>query len=160
MKRISIALGYEAGRRAKQKQVRKQDVIDTEFTKGFQLALDGQELSNSPDDLREAFLVFQKEITSRKKALAAQNDKIQKKFLLDNAKNQGVKKLKSGLQYLELTPRTEKTTTQTVLAHYRGTLLDETEFDASNGENPTELKLDELIPGFRQALQMMPVGTR
>lgn len=72
----------------------------------------------------------------------------------------GVQKLKSGLQYLELAPRTEKTTAQTVLAHYRGTLLDETKFDASNEEKPSELKLDEVIVGFREALQMMPAGAR
>lgn len=58
MKRVSVALGYEAGRRAKQKQMRKKDVIDAEFEKGFQLALEGQELPYSPDQLQEAFLVF------------------------------------------------------------------------------------------------------
>lgn len=58
MKRISIALGYEAGRRAKQKQVSKDYIIDTEFSQGFLLALEGKELPYSPDELREEFLVF------------------------------------------------------------------------------------------------------
>ncbi|MDA8975328.1 hypothetical protein N9F50_01950 [Akkermansiaceae bacterium] len=70
MKRISIALGYEAGRRAKQKQVSKDYIIDTEFSQGFLLALEGKELPYSPDELREEFLVFFKEITKRDKALA------------------------------------------------------------------------------------------
>lgn len=59
MKQISIALGYEAGRRAKQKQVSKDDVINTAFSQGFLLALEGKELPY-PDELREAFLVFKK----------------------------------------------------------------------------------------------------
>ena len=158
--RVSLALGYQAGLRARQKQIRQADVTSADFLKGYQLALEGKELEFTPEELREAFAFLQKEITERESALAKRNLESQKAFFAENGKIDGVVTLKSGLQYQELASGGEQIEAEEVRVHYRGTLADGTEFDASDGERPAQLKLDNVIPGFREALKLIPVGAR
>ena len=83
-------------------------------------------------------------------------------FLAENRSKPGVVTTGSGLQYLVLVagsgPKPQKTDTVTV--HYRGTLIDGTEFDSSHrrGE-PAAFPLDAVIPGWVEALQLMPAGS-
>ena len=84
-------------------------------------------------------------------------------FLAQNAERDGVVTLPSGLQYEVLaqgdgaTPRRRST----VVAHYSGTLVDGTPFDSSlsRGE-PLRFRLDQVIPGWREALRRMRVGDK
>ena len=46
-----------------------------------------------------------------------------------------------------------------VRVHYRGTLVDGTEFDSSYGGEPAVFNAGGLIPGFSEGLQLMPVGS-
>lgn len=83
-------------------------------------------------------------------------------FLAENTTKPGVVTTGSGLQYLVLVagtgPRPLKTDTVTV--HYRGTLVDGTEFDSSRSRGePASFPLDAVIPGWTEALQLMPVGS-
>jgi FKBP-type peptidyl-prolyl cis-trans isomerase FklB len=83
-------------------------------------------------------------------------------FLDENAGKPGVVTTSSGLQYLVLTagtgPKPQKTDRVTV--HYRGTLVDGTEFDSSHSRGePASFPLDAVIPGWTEALQLMPVGS-
>lgn len=86
-----------------------------------------------------------------------------KKFLAENAKRDGVKVTESGLQYEVLTegkgdkPKAE----DMVTVHYVGTLIDGTEFDSSikRGE-PTSFPLNQVIPGWTEGVQLMPVGAK
>lgn len=83
-------------------------------------------------------------------------------FLSDNKEHPGVVTTDSGLQYLVLVagtgPKPRKNDAVTV--HYRGTLIDGTEFDSSHtrGE-PATFPLAQVIPGWTEALQLMPVGS-
>ena len=52
------------------------------------------------------------------------------------------------------------TDADTVACRYRGTLIDGAEFDKSPAEEPATFKVVEVIPGFREALKLMPVGSR
>jgi FKBP-type peptidyl-prolyl cis-trans isomerase len=172
--RVSLALGHQAGKRASLKRIEKDDVASEPFTKGFEMALRGEPLPFSGEELREAFSLLQKEITRRESLLAQANEKAQIEFLANNAKNEGVTTLESGLQYLvletpgkeeELNPKHDKNAPSPlppILAevHYVGTLINEKEFDASVGDKPVSLNLDEVIPGFREAALKMPVGAR
>lgn len=83
-------------------------------------------------------------------------------FLQENAKKEGVKTTASGLQYEVLTEGTGKKPgpTDTVRVHYRGTLLDGTEFDSSykRGE-PISFRLNQVIPGWTEGLQLMSEGS-
>lgn len=84
-------------------------------------------------------------------------------FLAANKKRAGVIELPSGLQYEVLKAGNGEipTAADTVKAHYRGTLIDGTEFDNSysRGE-PLQIPVGGVIQGWVQALQMMPVGSK
>lgn len=84
-------------------------------------------------------------------------------FLQENAKKEGVKTTASGLQYEVLTPGTGKSpkATDTVLVHYKGTLINGTEFDSSykRGE-PIEFPLNQVIKGWTEGVQLMKEGAK
>jgi len=84
-------------------------------------------------------------------------------FLAENAKKEGVKTTASGLQYKVLKEGTGKSpqATDTVSVHYRGTLLDGTEFDSSiKRGQPAEFPLNRVIPGWTEGVQLMKVGAK
>ena len=86
-----------------------------------------------------------------------------KAFLAENAKKDGVKTTESGLQYkIEKQGEGEiPADTSVVSVHYRGTLIDGTEFDSSYKRNkPTEFPVNRVIAGWTEALKMMPVGSK
>lgn len=86
-----------------------------------------------------------------------------KAFLEENAKKEGVKTTESGLQY-----KIEKqgegaipADTSVVSVHYKGTLIDGTEFDSSYKRNePAQFPVNRVIAGWTEALKMMPVGSK
>lgn len=84
------------------------------------------------------------------------------KFLTKNAKKDGVKVLKSGLQYKVITEGTGEmpTASDKVQVHYEGTLIDGTKFDSSydRGE-PAEFGVTQVIKGWTEALQLMKEGS-
>ena len=85
------------------------------------------------------------------------------KFLAANAQRDGIKKTQSGLQYEVITPAKgdKPKATDVVKVHYRGTLIDGTEFDSSiaRGE-PATFPLDQVIPGWTEGVQLMNVGSK
>jgi FKBP-type peptidyl-prolyl cis-trans isomerase FklB len=95
--------------------------------------------------------------------LSEKNKADGEKFLAENAKKEGVKTLPSGLQYREITPGKGKSPkdTDTVSTHYKGTLIDGTEFDSSykRGE-PVTFPVSGVIAGWTEALQLMKEGAK
>ena len=93
---------------------------------------------------------------------AVKNQQEAQDFLAKNAQAPGVQTTPSGLQYKVLKPGTGATPalTDTVRCHYRGTLIDGTEFDSSYGSDPAEFPVDGVIPGWTEALQKMKVGDK
>lgn len=84
-----------------------------------------------------------------------------KAFLEENKTKPGVNVTASGLQYEEIKAGKGKSpkATDVVLVHYKGTLLDGTEFDSSYKRNkPIEFPLNRVIPGWTEGVQLMKEG--
>lgn len=85
-----------------------------------------------------------------------------RQFLERNGKRQGVTTTASGLQYEVIKQGTGRTpkATDVVSVHYRGTLIDGTEFDANNrDQGPVTFPLNQVITGWTEGVQLMPVGS-
>lgn len=100
------------------------------------------------------------------KALEAtygENKAAGEKFLEENKAKEGVKTTASGLQYKVIKEGKGEipTETSTVKVHYKGTLIDGTEFDSSYKRNaPSSFRANQVIKGWTEALTMMPVGSK
>jgi FKBP-type peptidyl-prolyl cis-trans isomerase FklB len=83
-------------------------------------------------------------------------------FLEKNKQKPGVQVTPSGLQYtvIKQGDGPSPTLKDKVKCHYRGTLMDGTEFDSSLGGEPVEFPVDQVIPGWTEALQKMRVGDK
>ncbi len=83
-------------------------------------------------------------------------------YLADNGGKEGVQTTESGLQYKILTEGSGPipVATDMVKVNYRGTLIDGQEFDASSPENPAQFRVNGVIKGWTEALEMMPVGSK
>jgi FKBP-type peptidyl-prolyl cis-trans isomerase len=91
------------------------------------------------------------------------NKKAGDAFLAANKTKDGVVTLPSGLQYKILTQGTgpKPSATDTVVCNYKGTLLDNSEFDSSYSRNqPLTIPVSGVIKGWTEALQLMPVGSK
>ena len=127
--------------------------------------------ANFPAAEAQAFIQGQIK-TIQEKAVEKQyadNKAAGEKFLAENATKEGVKTTESGLQYKVIKegkgeiPAKEST----VKVHYKGTLIDGTEFDSSysrkdkdGNAQPTIFRADQVIAGWTEALTMMPVGSK
>jgi FKBP-type peptidyl-prolyl cis-trans isomerase len=137
------------------------------FTLGLRDAFSGAEQRLSQEEIQAEMVAFQEKLQAEQEAersaQASSNAEAAEAFLAENAQREGVVTTDSGLQYeiLEagdgVTPGPE----DTVEVHYRGTLLDGTEFDSSykRGE-PVTFGVGQVIAGWTEALQMMPAGSK
>ncbi len=127
----------------------------------------GAKLLMTEEELQKTMSAFQADLM-KKQAQAAKeagekNLKEAQAFFEANRKKEGVIALPSGLQYriLKAGEGKEPTINDTVVCHYRGTLLDGTEFDSSYKRNqPATFALNAVIKGWTEALQLMPVGSK
>src|SRR5262249_37166366 len=118
-------------------------------------------------ECQDVLTAYQKEFSAksgeRAKVAGEKNKKEGEAFLAENAKKPGVQTLPSGLQYKVIQEGTgpKPKLTDKVKAHYRGTLIDGTEFDSSysRGE-PTTFPVTGVIRGWTEALQLMGVGSK
>ena len=134
--------------------------------RGFEDALAGNAKLDD-EKIREVLTALDQSIRTKQQEKAkveAEKSKAEgEKFLAENAKKEGVTVTESGLQYEVITQgEGEKpVATDVVKVHYKGTLLDGTEFDSSYSRNePTTFPLNRVIPGWTEGLQLMPVGSK
>lgn len=127
---------------------------------GAETLLTEAEMNAALEALRADYRMKQQEAF---KQLAEKNKKDGEAFLAENKTREGVVTLESGLQYKVLKAGDGKkpTAADTVVCHYRGTLIDGTEFDSSIARNrPATLALKQVIKGWVEALELMPVGSK
>lgn len=162
--KISYSIGLNIGNNFKNQSI---DVDVDVLVKGVKDAISGNKTLMSEKEVQETLTAFQNDMRTkqaeRAKAMAEKNKKEGETFLTENKKKEGIKTTASGLQYKIIKEGSGKKpkSTDTVTAHYRGTTIDGTEFDSSykRGE-PTSFPVNEVIPGWTEALELMPVGSK
>ena len=130
------------------------------LVKGFKDAFAGSSFSIPEEKFQKAIGDLFNTVTQQKYAPMIAEGKT---FLEKNKTQTGVQTTPSGLQYLVLTKGTgvKPTATDTVQVHYRGTLLNGTEFDSSYKRNePLSLPLNGVIAGWTEGVQLMTTGSK
>jgi FKBP-type peptidyl-prolyl cis-trans isomerase FklB len=162
--KMSYAIGMEMGKGVKAQGI---DVDPTILMAGLKDAMSGAKPQMSEDELRQVITALQQEMRQKQmqvqEAAAAENKTKGDAFLAANAKKDGVVALPDGLQYKILTAGSgaKPVETDTVLCNYKGTFVDGTEFDSSErAGKPVPFEVKNVIPGFKEVLQLMPVGSK
>jgi FKBP-type peptidyl-prolyl cis-trans isomerase len=157
--KASYAIGANIGKSMKAQG------LDADFdmiAKGMKDAADGKAALNE-DEMKEAMMSLQAEMQA-KAAQAGEKAKGEGvAYLAANKSKEGVKATSSGLQYkvMKEGKGAKPKASDTVKVHYRGTLIDGTEFDSSykRGE-PIEFPLDGVIKGWTEGVQLMTPGSK
>ncbi len=161
--KLSYSIGASIGKNLKKEAT---DVDLNMMIKGIKNGLAGERLAIPEKEVRMILGTYQSEL--RKKTMVSkqqailENKKKGDAFLAENKSKKDVKVLESGVQYKVLKEGNGKKPTEadTVVVHYRGTLIDGSEFDSTEPSHPATLKVTSLIPGWKQALTQMPVGSK
>lgn len=162
--RLSYGIALTLGQRMKADAVPMD--VDA-FTAGLRDALTGAEPRLTQEEIGAEMQAYQEKAAAEQQAtqaaLAETNLAAATAFLAENAAREGVIVTDSGLQYevVEAGEGAKPGPEDTVEVHYRGTLVDGTEFDSSyaRGETVT-FGVSQVIPGWTEALQLMPVGSK
>lgn len=161
VEKFSYGVGLQIGQQLKRQNLSGVDV--RAIALAIEDVLEGRDLRVSLEDMRVAATAYQNELNAERLAAGEKNKATGEKFLAENKSRDGVVALDSGLQYrvVEAGAGESPTETDTVVVHYRGRLLDGTEFDSSYGRGePTEFGVGQVIRGWQQALQLMNVGAK
>jgi FKBP-type peptidyl-prolyl cis-trans isomerase FklB len=162
--RDSYAIGVELAKSIKQREL---DIDMDILIKGLNDESAGKPLLMEEGELRKTLTKVHSE-ARRKQVLSRrmtgeENKKEGDEFLAENKKKEGVVTLPSGLQYkiLKAGEGKQPKETDTVEVHYRGALLNGTEFENSYRTGlPATFEVRGVIPGWREALKLMPVGSK
>lgn len=134
------------------------------FLAGFISGVTGKGLLMHPMEAQQVAMTLMEELKNERFEQQFGANKAQGVAFLDSiAQTEGVVKTESGLCYKVITAGKGAipTNTDKVKVHYRGTLIDGTEFDSSYSRNePTTFRANQVIAGWTEALTMMPVGSK
>jgi FKBP-type peptidyl-prolyl cis-trans isomerase len=140
--------------------------LDT-LIEAIRATYNNQPLAMTPEEaaaVRETFIAARRvEAEQQRQSMASINAAEGDKFLLENRVKEGVQLTDSGLQYqvIVMGDGAKPAATDTVTVHYRGTLINGEEFDSSYSRNePTTFQLNQVIPGWTEGVQLMPVGSK
>jgi FKBP-type peptidyl-prolyl cis-trans isomerase len=135
--------------------------------RGMKDGLAGGKTLMTDDEAKAVMTAFQNDMRQKQQAkmqaLAESNKKEGEAFLAENKTKEGVVALPDGLQYkiLQQGDGPKPTPTDLVICNYKGTLLDNTEFDSSYKRGqPATFPVNGVIRGWSEALQLMPVGSK
>lgn len=161
MDKLSYALGISFGQQIAQANLQISDF--QAFTKGLEVSIKDTapeiDFAECQQVLNDYFSNIQEEETRKMNAVKKEGED----FLSENGKRPEVKTTASGLQYEVIKEGTGKrpTVNDVVKVHYHGTLIDGTVFDSSvKRGTPAEFGVSQVIKGWVEALQLMPVGSK
>jgi len=155
----SYALGANVGESFKSSGI---EVIFEIFKEGFFDATKGAN-KFSQDEMQACFMDIQMKMQAKQNQEVGVEKEKGQQFLAENKKRGGVKETASGLQYEVIVQGTgpKPAATDQVKVHYTGKTIDGQIFDSSvqRGE-PITFGLNQVIPGWTEGLQLMPVGSK
>jgi FKBP-type peptidyl-prolyl cis-trans isomerase len=162
--KINYSIGYQIGGNLQRQGID----LDTDLlVKGIRDAVGKKEPLMPPEEMRATLEELKKQATlaARKEwsEKARKNLEQGEAFLAGNGKKEGVVTLPSGLQYQVIAEGTGTSpgAADNVTVHYRGTLINGTEFDSSyKRKKPATFRVDRVIPGWAQALPKMKEGAK
>jgi FKBP-type peptidyl-prolyl cis-trans isomerase FklB len=166
--KLSYAMGVQLGDDLRKKPI---EVDADALSQGLKDALTSGELLISAEESRVLLAKLKndarkqqlEETSSKQQALAVKNQREGEAFLTENKSKEGVVTLASGLQYKVLKEGAGQKPglMDRVLCNYRGTFVDGTEFaDTVKRGRPAAFMVATAIPAWREALQLMPVGSK
>ncbi len=161
--KLSYAMGLDLGEYFKNME----EELDLDIlSRGMNDSYKGNPPLLSPEEtaaVQQAFAEQQKQKQIKQTlAMIEKNKKAEEAFLAANKEKEGVMSTPSGLQYkvVKEAQGAKPGAEDRVKVHYRGTLLDGKEFDSSYSRNePAVFKVNQVIAGWQEALQLMPVGS-
>lgn len=158
--KFSYTVGFQLGQNLKRQNL---DVDPKIVAQGIEGALSGTASKLTTDEMHASIQAYQKKEQEKTEALAKKNLEAGQAFLEANKKKAGVVMLPSGLQYKVITEGKGKQpkATDTVVAQYRGTLINGTEFDSSYKRNqPATFPVNGVIKGWQEILPLMKEGSK
>ncbi len=162
--RISYTIGVNIGQDFK---TQKMDVDTDVLLMGLKDSLAGKELRLTEEEMVAEIQTFQQEMQAKMAAemesMVAKNQTEGETFLAENAKQEGVVVTESGLQYkvIEAGEGDSPGAADVATVHYRGTLIDGTQFDSSYDRGqPATFPVGGVIAGWTEALQLMKPGAK
>ncbi len=161
--RLSYSIGASIGKNLKNESA---EIDLNVMIEGIKASLAGDKGLLSEKEIREVMNDYQTQMRKRaaaKKQLAqGDNKKKGDAYLAQYKAQKGVLELPNGVLYKIIKEGTGKKPMESdmVEVNYRGTLINGTEFDATEPGRPANLKIPSLIAGWKQALTMMPTGSK
>lgn len=162
--RISYSVGYQVGGDFKSQGL---ELNPDAFLKGIEDAISEHQSLLTAKEMRTTLVDLKKKIVAdqaeQSELIAQRNFEEGKTFLEKNRKEVGVVTLPSGLQYevIEAGEGDPPKPDDTVTVHYRGMLIDGTEFDSSyHRQEPATFQANRVIKGWKEALQIMKPGAK
>jgi FKBP-type peptidyl-prolyl cis-trans isomerase FklB len=162
--KASYAFGANLARNLKKEGIELDSAI---LARGFKDGFGTGKLLLSDQEAQAALMAYSEEVKktveARLAVVGAANQKEGDAFLAANKTKPGVMITPSGLQYKVVTAGTgpKPTDKDTIVCNYRGTLINGTEFDSSAKHGgPATIPVGEVIKGWTEALQLMPVGSK
>ena len=158
--KVSYSIGLDLGFNFKKQNL---ELNPDALLLGVKDALSGKQPLLNETEVKDTMAALTKQLEEKQKARAEQNVKDGEKFLAENKTKEGVKTTASGLQYKVIKEGTgpQPKPTDSVVANYRGTLINGTEFDSSYKRGqPATFPLTGVIKGWTEALQLMKVGSK
>jgi FKBP-type peptidyl-prolyl cis-trans isomerase FklB len=143
------------------------EVDSAQFTRAFEASFNGAKTAMTDEEMQAVLMAASQEIRKKaaehQAALAEAAQKEGEAFLAANKAKEGVVTLPSGLQYkiLKAGSGEKPTLNDKVVCNYKGTLINGTEFDASEKHGgPATFPVKGVIAGWTEALQLMPAGSK
>ena len=158
--KVSYSVGLSVGSNFKKQG---QDLNPDAVLAGLKDALSGKQPALSEKEMQETMEAWSKQMEDKQKAVGEKNVADGVKFLAENKSKSGVKTTASGLQYKVIKEGSgaQPKVTDTVTVHYRGTLINGTEFDSSYKRGqPATFPVNGVIKGWTEALQLMKAGSK